>query len=261
MNDAASGRFLWQGRLLRRRVHRWALSACSQRLRRLWFDERMRTALRHPHRPALPFVLADAVLGADLVFAVDPRRIEFFVPKYRQAGGRNYLTADWFVFPGEWGRAPIAEDAVYRCMRELIATGENFMQAASFRAALLKLETSGPHMHNGRHVESAADIEAYYRRYLDIAASLRGKGFEPGRADAAHDPFVGVAIDSSGAVVHCQKGHHRFALAREQGIRSIPVKVRMVHTEWLRGNLTGEVSPHRGLADGLRRHFQETRHA
>ena len=108
---------------------------------------------------------------------------------------------------------------------------------------------------------TAADIEAYYRRYLDLAASLRGKGFEPGRADAAHDPFVGVAIDGSGAVVHCQKGHHRFALAREQGIGSVPVKVRMVHTEWLRGNLAGSGSPHRRLIATLRRHFEETRHA
>jgi hypothetical protein len=92
----------------------------------------LRAAVSYPSRPAVPYVLADAIQMPERVFEVDPRQIETYLNKFIWVGGRKYLAADWFVVPGDWGVQLVEETPVYRCMKELIAAGDDFKQTASY---------------------------------------------------------------------------------------------------------------------------------
>ena len=58
------------------------------------------------------------------------------------------------------------------------------MQTVSYLEALHRLRNSGPHMHNGRYMETPVDIENYFRKYLGIAVSIRSRGFQTDQIDA-----------------------------------------------------------------------------
>ena len=261
MTDSTHMKILWKGRLLRRRAYNLALLACPIGLQSFWLDKQILDAVSRPHRPGIAFVLADAVVGKELIFDTNSRAMNFTVNKFQSAGGKNFLMADWFSFPGSWEKIPVELNSTYRCMRELIVAGQDYQQTASYRDASNRLRMSGPHMHNGRYVQRPSDIDDYFETYLRIAAGLKTGGFQKERADAARDPYVGAAIGPLGEVFHFRKGHHRFALARELGITSIPVKVHAVSTTWLAKTLTKELPPHRTVVERLRKHFERASNA
>lgn len=257
MSDSIHERILWRSRLIRRRIHNLTIAASSKSQLCSRFDSHICSALNRTQRPQVPFVLADAAIGGEMVFEVECRSVNFTVDKFQVIDGRNYLMADWFVFPGRWAMVAVEENATYRCMRELAARGGNFSETSCYNAAVHRLGASGPYMFNGRHVRHGSDIVAYFENYSRLAASIRVHGFMTGgERPRNEDPYVGVAIGPSGEVHHFRKGHHRFAIARELGIAEIPVKVLAVHSDWLAKNLTSGLPPHRTLPDRLREQFK-----
>jgi len=130
-----------------------------------------------------------------------------------------------------------------------------------------------PHImwHNGMPLRSADDVEAYCRHHLMLIESIRQHGvvrrselerigktasrltansaaLERGETDA------GVAIGPRGRLYRYRGGFHRTAAARELGLPSLPVQVKLVHLDWLREMIKETGLPAReAMVEGFKR--------
>jgi hypothetical protein len=145
-------------------------------------------------------------------------------------------------------------------MTELLMAGDAYRTTPSYKMAVDRLQREGPHKHDGRWIYSDVDLQNYFESYLTVSRSIKAEGFIPHRAAGTGDLWVGIAIDEDGSLLHFRKGHHRFALARELRLGSIPAQILVIHHDWLRRQLTGKKPLHQDLAMQLRRHLERTKH-
>ena len=113
-----------------------------------------------------------------------------------------------------------------------------------------RLHSQGRFIHNKVTIKHEADIHRYFQRYQDLLASIRSQGLLPlteyKRSQSLlpkhsvrsfylehRETDIGVAIAADGRLYRYRGGCHRFALAQQLQLSSIPVVIKLLHYEWL----------------------------
>jgi hypothetical protein len=224
-------------------------------------------------RYAVPFVLAERVLGDTAIIDADPRSIDRWLISEAKSAGQIESPRDHFLIDGSWKPLTRALDSsqLDNEVREFIACLGDYRQMPLFRRSLKRLRDEGSFVRNGIVFRTADDIDAYCRHHVNLIESIRkhgvvrradlGKiGASAGRA-TPNSAFLertetdaGVAVGPNGRLLRYRGGFHRTAAARELGLANMPVQVKLVHLTWLREVVeeTG-LAPCDALLEGLKR--------
>lgn len=245
---------------------------------RMPFRRRLSIALRPVPKDQqllfhIPFAVAERALGKAAIIDADPRRINHWIVSEARSDDGIQSPRDYFLVSGNWQPLvqPISESPLDREVRELIVAKGSPRQTESFASLMARLRHEGAFEHNGVALASERDIERYLVYHAALIDSIRANGVvrradlaalgtrharpgSNGRLLESVETDAGVAIGPAGRLFRYRGGFHRTAAARELGLKSMPVQVKLVHVTWLRRTVRElGLAPHEALAEGLKR--------
>jgi hypothetical protein len=220
----------------------------------------------------LPFVLAERILGEAAIIDADPRSIDRWLVSEAKLGDEVQSPRDHFLIDGPWRALvrPLEESRLDDEVREFIADS-NYRRARVYGKLAKRLSERGAFLRNGVMFRTLEDIDAYCHHHVRLIESIRTNGVvrrsELGRIgvlarrstpNAAFlesvETDAGVAVSPRGRLLRYRGGFHRTAAARELGLSSMPVQVKLVHLTWLRKLVRESGLPPLGaLVEGLKR--------
>lgn len=258
------------GRDLRRTLH---VALAAPLASRAVFERLLRHAVRSTGngemRFLVPAVVARTHFGNTLQLEIPSAWIDQRLPDWIEHAGRRYNVNDFFLGAGDWSGlthtfmdSTVATEAI-----ELHEHKLDFRRTGAYHAYLSRMEAGQPVMRNRVRLASPELIEAYFARFVSLFRSIEthglmrladarrrtvqmstAAGLRRWRADFA-ERDIGVAIGRSGEVYRLPGAQHRTAIALVLGIPRLPVEVRLVHADWLRGLYMPDCE---GLATALR---------
>lgn len=203
-------------------------------------------------RYAIPFSLAERVLGGALLIEANPQTMRHWLVSEAKSEEKLETPRDYFVVDGPLGplRRKVEDSQLDAEARELIACQGDHRSTRLFESLARRLSKQGAFHRNGVLFRSPADIEAYCRHHLALIESIKAHGVVR-RSDLARigasrptpnagflervEADAGVAVGPNGRLLRYRGGFHRTAAARELGLNRMPVQVKLVHLGWLRG--------------------------
>jgi len=205
----------------------------------------------------VPAALALSVLDEQLLFRVNPASLthRLAAVSWHDDGRRRHDFRDSFVTEGDLSGylSPLIQDRLTAEIDQLFACRFRWRETLSWEALVQRLEARGRFVHNNVAMSSLADIDAYFRRYVALTEAIQVKGYRlrrelkagaaastgsarPWRIERGEEE-VGVAIGRNGELWRYRGGYHRTAIARNLGLKKMPVQVKLVHGDWLRREL------------------------
>jgi hypothetical protein len=162
---------------------------------------------------------------------IDPLKIEF------KCNLRGAVQAErTLVRGGDWDlvRKTFAEvestDPRYISCRDLLEGRTPIEQLVEFRQLLSRLGQRGEARGMKSHAELYEYMLALQRLYRQIADAGRlMTQSELGRC--AFGGEINCAVSRDGVLMKTDDGNHRFAIARELGLREVPVQISVIHIE------------------------------
>jgi hypothetical protein len=216
----------------------------------------------------LGFFQARRALGEKLVIKLDPALLEERLEHRLEEAGRTYLIRDRFLGAGNWAPllTPLRNSSTWREVEQIVKADFDYRKTRSYRKAIERSEGPTPLRRNFVSLSSREAVETYFRQTADLCRSIQEHGFR--RRDELGRRFrnvrvrrpwvelgeveIGVAIGANGEIYRFASGKHRTAAAKALGVPSIPVEVRMVHADWLRGLIErGGLRPAEALLRGI----------
>lgn len=220
------------------------------------------------HPFAVSYPLARWGFGGALVLEIDPNRLETWLVSFASRGGRLVALRDFFVGSGDW--SPLLHDITVSPLHneivDLIAHDLQIEDCPVYHRAIERLATEGPFVRNYVRLTRREDILTYFQHYVDLIDSVKTHGLmrraerpDPGTLGGLRSRYhqmietdVGVAVDRDGRLHRFRGGFHRTAIAKCLGLERMPVAVKLVHADWLKGVMaeTG-LPPHQAVIAGL----------
>jgi len=221
---------------------------------------------------ALPYPLARWTYGDGLVTEVDPARLRTWLLSFATRESELVVLRDFFVGSGDW--SPMLRDVetspLHREIVELVANDLDCEKCPSYRRLVEQVASEGPIVRNYIRLGNREDVHAYFQHYADLIESIRADGLrrsagrerqpEAGTVGGLRSRYhemietdVGVAVDRDGRLHRFRGGFHRTAIAKCLELERMPVAVKLVHADWLRGVIaeTG-LPPHEAVIAGIR---------
>jgi hypothetical protein len=204
--------------------------------------------------PSLPSAHARWYFGGALVVWTDPSGLTARLHERVRDGEKIVRLADRFLDCGDWSDviSQVARVADHRDMLELVAFGERYPEMQAFRKMIDRIARGRPVRRYRRSLDSEAKVHAYFRYFLALIDSIRTHGYRSrGQFGAARTPAalgvrgrfafrqreIGVAIDADGRLLRFLGGRHRTAIAQALALPVVPVEIRLVHADWLAGEV------------------------
>lgn len=134
---------------------------------------------------------------------------------------------------GEWDIKSrlIADVEKYLLMKDFVDNLTSYEESLWYRNLVECYMRNGIATHKKLRMYGVDDIKSFFVQYaipLAQSLSISGYKYEIG------DEVGSIAIDRNGTMHKAGSGTHRFFLSKILGVRSVPVQVTFVHTEWLR---------------------------
>ena len=164
---------------------------------------------------------------------------------YGKDGGVTHDFRSHFLFEGDCAHllTPIQQSRLDDEINQLFAQQMNWRKIQAYSYLRRRLKEGKPFRHNNVLMGTQADIDRYFERYVRLTESIDRHGYktreELKRVSKtsmkrrwwmeAGEQEVGVAIGPAGEVWRFGGGYHRTAIARNLGLKSMPVRVRLVH--------------------------------
>lgn len=167
----------------------------------------------------------------NLVIRADPTRIHSYVKKF-PLKSRYGIERHPFVLGGRDFPTPISveQEPNYVRMADAMRHIEDVTQSIAYRNAVISLESNGVASYRGVRIHTREEARDTIQRYVsELVASIRQNGYD----DRFGPPGL-AAIGPDGELLKSGRGHHRFTVARELGIASMPLEVHLVHEDWAR---------------------------
>lgn len=237
------------------------------------FDRVFEALSTAPDAAIVPPEHALRYYGARLHLEVRPRRLKRRISDWvEDERGVRWIGAS-FLDAAIWDDAiaPVHHSPIHREMQELVAAGSDFRDTRAYRGMRRAVEHGRAMKRNDVPLSTVEAVDAYFGYCRDLIESIRTRGVSRHQESRAfprlqlkhlnaRSPFrdsaerdIGVAVTNSGDLIRHLAGKHRTAIAQALDLPTIPVEIRMVHTEWLSRQVarTG-LSPHQALAEGVR---------
>ena len=228
-----------------------------------------RMGIWEQNRSTIPAALATGVLGDRLLINVAPVSLQERLAAVGYTADR-IATHDFhsqFVFHGDCKHllAPISQSLLDDEINQLFANQMIWAETSAYHRLYQRLREQGAFRHNNVSMESLRDIDRYFERYVRLAESISQYGYKSrNELQQSHgkgmkrlwwlevgEQEVGIAIGPAGEVWRFGGGYHRTAIARNLGLESMPVQIRLVHGEWLYRGMNREMSVYERLLSRL----------
>jgi hypothetical protein len=166
-------------------------------------------------------------------------------------GGARLHIGTRFIGAGDWSgiSSSVMDSPVVREAYEIFERGLNYRATPAYARYLERAENGNPVRRNNVLLASRDLVDAYFRRFVDLFRSiqlhgvLRRKGClrcaglsRPSSIRRLPTEWgekeIGIAIGRKGQVYRLPGGQHRAAIAIVLGLETLPVQVRLVHSEW-----------------------------
>lgn len=177
--------------------------------------------------------------GHKLVVHVAVERIRHYLADWLEVGGRRIHTSDFFLAYGagiEQVKYDIERLNVLKEARELMAANWDFQRTDAYAQMVHAIGQQRSVMRQQVKLDTLEKVEAYFLRFHALYKSVIDHGLLSNRdvvseLGQAPDREIGIALGRDGGLVKLHGGQHRFALAVAQGMKTIPVELRMVHAD------------------------------
>jgi hypothetical protein len=191
----------------------------------------------------LPQAQALLTLADVIVFRVDPAKITKLIRKDCLIGN-DWVPQkpffEYFVVGGNWDTdyEEVRGDRNYREISALMKYGEKFRESDAYTLCVDELRRGVPQKSvHGVHFKTEQEIDETFSYYLKLISSMRENGYLPILQTSKKTPeqHIGIGIAPSGEFFHFRTGHHRLAIAKQIGLKSVLVHVHFVHSKWADG--------------------------
>lgn len=81
--------------------------------------------------------------------------------------------------------------------------------------------------------KSISDLEVKYREYDSIYESIKNNGFDVTKFDRSDFRPMYICLGSRGELYYTKDGNHRLFMAIQLGFEKIPVKILVIHKDWI----------------------------
>lgn len=220
----------------------------------------------------VPFALAH--FGDDLLLDLPTTKIDRRLVDLIRCGRQTLHVSDYFLGLGDWHllsnsvmKSSVAAEAI-----ELAKHGLDYRETVAYRRYLARAKAGRAVTRNRIRLDSGAQIDGYFERFVALFRSIESRGLlrlEAARRNAPEisgssvvrhwatevsERELGVAIGPAGEYYRLPGGQHRTAIAMILGLKTIPVQIRLVHSEWV---LAAMQRHRRGAAASVRMAMRE----
>ena len=89
------------------------------------------------------------------------------------------------------------------------------------------------HKKNKFALQSDQDLIEYFSEYENLLLSMNKYGYD---VNIDQDDIL-IWIGPNGELIKCTGGRHRFAASRVTGISCVPLRIKYIHTDWIRSQM------------------------
>lgn len=171
-----------------------------------------------------------------VILNVPPSSIKYLMIDWVKLNDTVLHTSDYFFGSGDWDeiKRDITALHILKEAKEMLQSDWAFRESESYELYTAAIQKGKPLKRQHVVLDSTEKIDTYFLRFQKLHHSIVQHGFLPHeKLQRSNDYDIGIAIDKDGSFIKLPGGQHRFALAYEMQIESIPVEIRMIHREFL----------------------------
>lgn len=163
------------------------------------------------------------------IIYIDPRNIAWAasVAVKPERGNRLFQSGDWDLSKRSMLEVE-TRDPKYTTCRQILHEGKGPEETDEFQMIKEAILCNGSY----RGCYNSDDARAHMRARIEFYRMIAESGYKSQQELVGGSPFVGeiqCAIDRHGNLIKINAGNHRFAVARQLALKSIPVYVCLVH--------------------------------
>jgi hypothetical protein len=219
---------------------------------------------------ATPYVLSR--MGERLMTEIPTAALRLRLADWISWGGSSLHIGTRFIGAGDWSgiSSSLMDSPVVREAYEIFEQGLNYRAIPAYASYLERADNGNPVRRNNILLSSRDLVDAYFRRFVDLFRSIQLHGVlrrkdhfrcadlsRPSAIRGLHAEWgekeIGIAIGRKGQLYRLPGGQHRAAIAIVLGLDTVPVQVRLVHSEWALQRLREHGGkPSDAILDGIR---------
>jgi hypothetical protein len=179
-------------------------------------------------RNFLPVIFINLCFNDSLVFTIDPGAIRHHIED------PDIMPDSLFVWSGDWDRKiiDIWKHEKFEALDELLVLKKKYKDIGFYTSALDEDRQGNTLKRGSMILDSGKEIIEYLRKQERLFEKIKSEGFDIKKA-----PETGIAITREGGIVHYRQGHHTLAIAKIIGVEKVKVRIRAVHSQWLKKHL------------------------
>jgi hypothetical protein len=190
-------------------------------------------------------------LGNQLLAEIPAAEIKLRLADWVSWRGFRLHIGTRFLGAGDWSgiSSSVMDSPVMREAYEILGKDLSYQSIPAYAHYLERAKTGKPVRRNNVVLSSVELIDAYFQRFVDLFRSIQMHGIlrrkdyfryaELSRSSCIRrlraewgEKEIGIAIGAEGQVYRLPGGQHRVAIAMAIGLGTLPVQVRLVHSEW-----------------------------
>ena len=150
------------------------------------------------------------------------------------------MPGNLFIWDGQWDRdvIPVENHEKFVMIKELFIDGKRFDDTKFYLYAKKQMDKGYPLNRGDLSLDSDANLNLYFKKTEKLFKDIKDRGF-----DLKLAPEAGIAIGANGQLIHFRQGHHSFAIARLLGEKNIKIRIRAVHSDWLKKQINNKKLP------------------
>jgi len=182
----------------------------------------------------IPAYLASLCFGDYLIHIINPQLI-----KYHIADPDN-MPGNLFIWDGQWDSdiVPVENYEKFVMIKELFIEGKRFEETKFYLYAKKQMDKGYSLNRGDLLLDSDANLNLYFKKTEKLFQDIKDRGF-----DLKLAPETGVAIGADGQLIHYRQGHHSFAIAMLLSKKDIKIRIRAVHSDWLKKQMNNKKLP------------------
>jgi hypothetical protein len=226
---------------------------------------------------ALPYVLSR--LSDRLLTRVPTAAIKLRLTDWVRWGDSRLHISTRFLGAGDWSgiSSSVLDSPVVREARAIFQHGLNYRATPAYARYRERAQAGNPVRRNNIALSCPELIDAYFQRFVDLFRSVQLYGVQSRKEYGGYaglsrpsairrlqtewgEKEIGIAIGAKGHVYRLPGGQHRAAIAIVLGLDTLPVQVRLVHSQWVLqrlaehgGNISDAIA--RGIQCGPKANF------
>lgn len=208
---------------------------------------------------------AHSFLGETLYFNINPTEIKLQIRKTNLVRGdtlQDKIFFDFFIIGGDWDKCgtPFSQDHDFKLMLDLFNYRKDFRDSPSYKFDVNRIrEGLFQKDYLGKPMFTNKALEDNYNYYLGLLNSIEKSGYMNSAKSPKinGDEPIGVSISSNGEFFHFRTGHHRLATAQILNLSEIPIKIQLVHMDWININTSVWEFDYKSLVKSKLKSFKE----